>query len=408
MVRTSAHPSIVVSGAQSAQRSGVAWRARADVNGEELWLEADAPLAPVGDAWASMLLMAAARDGATLRVEADLDRRLHDNFRRIDEVARSWWGFPGAAGVEAARLVDRAPSGGAALYFTCGVDSFYSLRKHRHAIERLIFVRGLNVNLVDPADQSAWERARAGVANVAAELAIPVVFADTNLRRHPTFTRVGWDVSHVGALAGIAHALAPGVSRVFLGSSDLPAPYGSRPELDPLWSSGAVEIVNDGWELLKPGKVRAIADWTAVHRHLRVCYRPGSGALNCGACAKCVRTQLLFEIAGTRERLETFPRTPIAGQIDGLPWIDRDAHFLWEQLVPEIRDPAIVAAIARLLARRPPPLERLRGRAHRLRQSAPGRMLRRFVRRLLPARVANGGPVDAPALQRQGPRAKTT
>jgi hypothetical protein len=186
------------------------------------------------------------------------------------------------------------------MFFTCGVDSFYTLQKRKDAVERLIFVRGLNINLVDPDDTRLWDQARAGVADVARELGIRAVLAETNLRVDPTFSRVDWDASHVAALAGVAHALAPVVSRVYVASSDIPAPYGSRPELDPLWTSGAVEIVNDGSELLKPGKVRAIADWPLVHRHLRVCFRNRGSELNCGHCMKCVGTQLRFELVGAR------------------------------------------------------------------------------------------------------------
>jgi hypothetical protein len=107
-------------------------------------------------------------------------------------------------------------------------------------------------------------------------------------------------------------------------------------------------------------------------------------------------------MAGTRERLETFPRTPVVELIDRLPWIDAKSHFLWEQLVPEIRDPKIVAAIARLLARRAPPIERLRSHALWLRETTPGRAARRLAKRLLQPSASNARP---PTQSRPAPRA---
>ena len=357
-------------------------RVDVDVDGIEVYLAADAPLATNGDAWASMMLLPAAKSRGTLRVDADLDARLAANFGRIQATAREFWGFAGAAVVPRG-AVERAPAGGSAMFFTCGVDSFHTLRRHRGSIERLIFVRGLNINLTDLADDARFAPVRAGIEAVARELGIEVVFAESNLRSHPTFGRVGWDVSHLGALAGVAHALAPVVSRVYVASSDIPAPYGSRPDLDPLWSSGAVEIVNDGSETFKPEKVRAIADWPLVHRHLRVCHSTRGNELNCGACFKCVRTQLLFAIAGARERLETFPQTPLTELIDGIPWVEEEYHPLWTMLYGQIRDPAIIAAIERLVARRPSAVERLQASAPWLRKTAPGRAIRKLAKRLL-------------------------
>src|SRR6185295_13168679 len=125
---------------------------------------------------------------------------------------------------------------------------FYALKTCRDAIGRLIFVRGLNINMVDPDDSQRWNSARDGVADVARELGIPATFPETNLRLHPVFSRVGWDVSHVSAIAGIAHAMAPVISRIHVAGSEERLPYGSDPSLDPLWGSSAVELVNEGSE----------------------------------------------------------------------------------------------------------------------------------------------------------------
>src|SRR5262245_23640098 len=253
-----------------ARTSDGRWRVAANVDGREIHVTSDSELAANGDAWATMLLLPAAQTGATLRVESDLDAELADHFDGIQAIARHHWRHRGAR-VVADRLVRRERSSGDALFFTCGVDSFYSLAKCRNVVDQLIFVRGLNINLIDGEDDAHWNRTRSGVAAVAAELGIPALFPETNLRLHPSFAQVGWDVSHLAAAAGVAHALAPIVSRIHVATSEQRLPYGSDPTLDPLWGSGAVEIVGEGWEATRLDKVRAIADWPLVHKHLSVC-----------------------------------------------------------------------------------------------------------------------------------------
>jgi hypothetical protein len=358
------------------------WRVAANVDGTEAFLTSDDELVANGDAWASAMLLPAAASESALSVDSDLDAQLNANFGRVQTRARDYWGFKGAR-VSARRLVERSPAGGQAMFFTCGVDSFYTLRRRQASLERLIFVRGLNINLVDLANEARFAPVREGIEAVARALGIRAVVAESNLRTHPTFSRVGWWNSHIAALAGVAHALAPVVSRVYVASDELPLPLGSDPTLDPLWSSAAVEIVNDGSEATRLDKVRAIADWPLVHRHLRVCYANRGNELNCGRCRKCVGTQLRFEIAGARDRLETFPRTPMLELIDGLPYIPKDIMSLWIDVQRHVDDPKLKAAIARLLGRQPSAVERLQEKALWLRKTAVGRRVRKLAKRML-------------------------
>src|SRR4030095_4247220 len=206
--------------------------------------EADAPLEPVGDAFLAAFLLQAAREGGALEIEAEVDRRLLDAGPAINAVARRYWNFPGAE-VRARGTTDRRPRGGTAMFFTCGVDSFHTLLRRRDEVERLIFVRGLNIDLIGPGAASRFAVVRAGVEAVAREIDRPVVFASTDLRRHPSFARIGWDASYLAALAAIGHLMGPAVSRLLIASSDMRAKWASTPELDPLWSSAAAEVFTD-------------------------------------------------------------------------------------------------------------------------------------------------------------------
>ena len=363
------------------------WRVGAVVDGVEVHFTADVPLAANGDAWAVAMLLPTSRSRATLRIESDLDARLNGNFAAIQAIAKRSWGYKGGR-IVAEKLIDRPPAAGRAMFFTCGVDSFYTLRKRLGEVDRLVFVRGLNIDLVDLEDEARFAPVSKGITAVAAALGMPISFCETNLRVDPTFCRVGWERSHVAAVAAAAHALAPNAARFYLAASETGLPWlGTDPTLDPLWSSSAVEIVNDGSEAVRLDKVRAIADWPLVHRHLRVCWRSGDGVLNCGTCRKCVGTQIRFDIAGARDRLETFPRHPLIELVDAIPWIERRQTKLWTDLAAHVHDTGLVAAIERLVARRPSAIEQLQKRGIWMRQSAAGRRVRGLAKKLLvPAR----------------------
>jgi hypothetical protein len=326
-----------------------------------------------------MLLLPAAKAGAPLEIDAPLDSRLHEAAPRILAIARDFWGLEGTS-VRPREVVTRAPSGGGAMFFTGGVDSFHTLQRCRERIERLIYVHGFDVSLDDVA---RYAGARAWIKQVAAATGLKTVFPRTNLRPSHPFATLSWEATHVAALAAVAHALSPVVARVHVASSDVPPPWGSQPELDRLWSSGAVEVVNDGAECSRLDKVRAIADWDLVHRFLRVCWEKKSSAANCGICEKCVRTQAQFAAAGTLRRLTTFPRGSLVERIDALPHAHDSLVGQWRDIREAVDDRAVAAAIDRYLARKMTPTEWLQHRTDWIKRWPAGRLLRRIGKRLL-------------------------
>jgi hypothetical protein len=57
-------------------------------------------------------------------------------------------------------------------------------------------------------------------------------------------------------------------------------------------------------------KAMLVSAWAPALAVLRSCLWhevPGGGALNCGACEKCVRTMLMLLVHGALERAESFP-----------------------------------------------------------------------------------------------------
>lgn len=113
-------------------------------------------------------------------------------------------------------------------------------------------------------------------------------------------------------LASLGHFLAGGLTRVAIGSSGTPDRehlHGSHPDIDPLFSSGALTVIHDLDTTTRLEKSRSIAQWPEVRGKLRVCLRPprpGRESINCGECEKCVRTMLTFLALGHLDEMDLF------------------------------------------------------------------------------------------------------
>jgi len=133
-----------------------------------------------------------------------------------------------------------------------------------------------------------------------------VIEIETNLR---SFLRpyVSYaTLSHGAALAGIGHLLAPFFRRMYIASTytrDHLFPWGSHPELDPLWSTETLEFVHDGGEATRVEKAAWLSESDLALQSLRVC---AGGTNNCGRCEKCVRTMINLASVGALDRCTSF------------------------------------------------------------------------------------------------------
>jgi hypothetical protein len=191
-------------------------------------------------------------------------------------------------------------------FFSGGVDSFYSVVRHADELDTLIFVHGFDVPL---ANATLRERVAAELRAAATALGKRLIEVETNAREF--LDRFGnWGThTHGSALASVAHVLADAVGKVYVASSytrDEALPWGSHPDLDPLFGSEATEILYDLDDATRLDKTFAIAKCDAALRHLRVCWENPEGSYNCGRCEKCMRTMLTLELAGALGRCNTF------------------------------------------------------------------------------------------------------
>jgi hypothetical protein len=207
--------------------------------------------------------------------------------------------------------------GKAALGFSGGIDSLASLRWNRlHHTPGDPEWFQLGVVLSSGFDEFEimpggwyWPSLEA----IAADADLPLTSMTSNMRELDDSDHAFLSHLFGAQLASLGHALGATVSSYAIASSDEPrtrTPYGSHPDLDPLYSSGAMTIVNDLSQLGRYEKTALISDWEVLQGRLKVCLytsRLPEGKLNCGECEKCIRTQLTLLALGA---LGDFPELP--------------------------------------------------------------------------------------------------
>lgn len=326
----------------------------ADIDGVPLWYEsADVALDPAPEAFASAVLLAAATRAEPLSIDAPLDRVWLANVPALLAQARAWWGLAEIAvsGSGTAERV-RAAGGVAAQCFTGGVDSFHALLRSASPPGALVFVHGYDI---PRSDRTRLDAFLPGFRETAGAVGARPIVVETNLREHPAMRRVDWERSHGGALAAVGHALA-GVADTLIVPSSYPyhdaKPWGTHWDLDPLWSSAALEVRHADATLRRDGKVREIAADPLVRRHVRVCWENRAPTGNCSRCEKCVRTLLAFAMAGRLDDLPAFDMgVPVPARLDELAPVATHLVSVYEDLLRRIDDPSLAAAVERLIAR---------------------------------------------------------
>lgn len=297
------------------------------------------------------VLLAAMLKRATIRMSGDVSARLLSSLTTIQDIFHVWdprrlYPVP----IEgAAPAPPRPPIGrGIGCFFTGGVDSWYSVLKHRDEITHLVYVHGFDVRLDD---RPLRTRVSAMLHEVAQHLGKPLLEVETNL--HAITDRyVEWEFYHGPALASVALLLSPVLRKIYIPATHTYAALyslGSHPLLDPLWSTEEVEIVHDGCESSRSQKVMRLATYEPALRTLRSCWLNPGGAYNCGRCEKCLRTMIALRAAGALDRAPTFgeldlravSRIPLK-TAGGREHIEQNLRIMEEQ---GVHDPALAQAL---------------------------------------------------------------
>jgi len=286
------------------------------IDGEhELWFElrgGEVELLESADPFAIALLPIAASRGLSVEIDGPLSPSL---LFPLDEASRclelttranprhAHWPV---VEISATSLEERtrADPRAAVAALSGGVDSVYTLARHRHLLpsdvrldaRRSVLVHGFDIPMAD--DDSF------GVASTSAEritelAGSALVLVATNFRAFGS----DWPMSHGAAVAAALTCVSDGLGTGLIASSlpydDQDIPWGSAPFLDHLFSSASFQIAHDGSVANRLEKIRTLTvTWPEVVPHLRFCSRGGGGS-NCGQCAPCVLTMVMFGLCGS-------------------------------------------------------------------------------------------------------------
>jgi hypothetical protein len=310
------------------------------VTDQEIWIESDVPLADTPQWSIPLRLMRAVVEGEAANL-GSVSPLLASNLETIRDIYAAWIdGHKVPLNFELSPDV-AAPSKGVSLFFSGGVDSFYSLIKHREEVENLVLVHGFDVPL---AETKTFALVEAQARDAARLFGKRLIVARTNLHFEQPTIPCNWGMYHGAALAAVAHALAPNHGKVYIASSysyaDLHS-WGSHPLLDPLWSSEAVQIVHNGGET-RMNKLRTLVQYPEALARLRVCWE-NLGNYNCGLCEKCIRTMLNLRALGV-DHCKAFPDTLTPGIVRQQE-LDHDSLLFWRELPTAALPPSLSAAV---------------------------------------------------------------
>jgi len=316
------------------------------------------------DTWLLWILPHAFATGQDFVIDGAVDAELLRNADALMEIWSRW--RPDrrpirvvAEPVDPTALGARAAPERTVLFFTCGVDSFFSLYHHDHQdasagepgspgwrpVDDLVYVHGFDIPL---AHVTAFEAKRKVLDRVAADTGKTLVLLATNLRE--TGVRQPWGpVMHGPALGGVGVLLGDRWRTALLSSwccHDHDGPWGSTGITDPLLSTSLTRTrpYGDGHDRFE--KLEYLVRFPLVLDTLHVCWEERSDG-NCGRCEKCLRTLIALDILGVRDRATTFP--PGAVDLGRLPAVWKDTPQL-TRIYAYLRDHAARAGRADVVA----------------------------------------------------------
>lgn len=324
----------------------------------------DLALESRAEAWIATGLLPAMKQHARMQLSGTVSPRFLDGAAANQELLRQWKPGYGQVSIEGLTpQADKPLSGGrVGLFFSTGVDSFYSLLRHSDEISDLIYLAGFDVTA---GDWTHYQATAAAARQIAAHYGKRLILVETDVRRF-TDSYVFWGLAHGAVMAGIGHLLGPQFQRIYIAASlDRPnqIQWGTHPQLDPNWSSERLEFAHDGSDVRRIDKVACLAQDEFALGSLRVCLHPPGKKPNCGRCEKCVRTMIALQAVGALERCPTFAAPLDLRRVYRLYAAEDRLHqaFVAENLAMLEQtgtDPALQAALRRVQAI-PRPVKRL-------------------------------------------------
>jgi hypothetical protein len=364
----------------------------------ELWFRTPSHLGrfvdpSAGDALVPALLLPAMKVGEPLEIPVPISARLARATKRIQTIYRCWEPRLSMIEVRASHREEPVAVGDeVGLFYSCGVDSSYSLAKNlidhplnEHVITQLISIHGLDVRVRD-ARSAVYERMLDDARQIGRIAGKGVVDVSTNVQELMQMLGIPWGLlGHGAGLASVGLLLQRMFRTIYVapgsGSYLWLAPTGSHPLLDPLWSTESLTFIHDGCEATRLERIRLLAKHPALLEKLHVCWNSESPEYNCGACSKCLLLMVGLHIANADGACPTLPASIDLEALRRVRFVI-SAEVEWcaeliEALDDRPDDVALRAVLVDLQARAKLHFDRLRRAAKTLRRLVPGR--ERFI-----------------------------
>lgn len=289
---------------------------------EAIWFEVSDSLAgslddSTGNAFLAALLPLATVLEQRLEIEAPVDEPLLRHASEIRACWAGWYGTRKDLEISApTRPCPGARPAGRAAFFSGGVDSTYTAWRGAglldaapapRTLDELLFVEGFDIPLNATA---ALDAARANALSAAQKIGLPLTTIGTNLRV-TRWREADWALlAHGAALAAVALALGGRLGEARIAASVFAgrdAAWGSHPETTARYSSWTLALHEDGFEIDRMPKLRALARHPAAIGHLRVCWSSPTGE-NCGICKKCILVRVMLDLILGETSCPVLPR----------------------------------------------------------------------------------------------------
>ncbi len=276
------------------------WRElSAEVDGDRVWFKvsSDIDLSFRAEPFVAAGLLEAMIRGVPLEVEKGipLSPVLHQQLAEIQEIYSCWNTDLSVIKIDAELVEAESISGSVGSFYSAGVDSSHTLMRHRDEINDLILILGFDGGTSD----HDWDKRIFEHQEFANKIGKKLVVIKTNARDFASQRKIDWSFGHGLCLAAFASILK--YQKLLIPSSHTYNelfPWGSHPLSDPMWSTGANQVIHDGAGCRRGKKMRDLCRDQEILDSLQVCWR--STLRNCGTCPKCVRTMIALNLLGGR------------------------------------------------------------------------------------------------------------
>lgn len=260
-----------------------------------------------GSPFLAAALPVAMINGENLEVEESVSEMLFKNTSKIKKLYQKYFnGFKSISLKAKSVHKDSGKARSVGLFFSGGVDSFYSYLKNAQKIDYLIFVHGFDIPLKE---EELYKKLEKNILKIAKSEKVKLIKVRTNIRE--TFEwYLNWDQSHTFAINSIALFLRGGLKEIFAscGLANKKSGHNNmKPELDKLYATEIFKLNHFGC-IPKIAKFEFVGKHDLALNNLRICWTNPNGEYNCCECEKCFRSMLALYLSGSLKDAKTFKK----------------------------------------------------------------------------------------------------